>query len=292
MKLLRLTVVLAAIDLDESSGDALDGARELARTADAKLHIVHVGPADAKQQDERKIAVERLLDRAGLSPADVPLHVVAGDPADAIRALSDKLRADVIVLGRHRARSADGQRLGSTALAVVTNSWAPCLVLPGPMRLPLERVLVPVDMSDTARGALVVALSWASALRRAEKRATAKSDPVSLTALCVDSAMRAGDATSEKQRVLNDELNRLRHEAGSWADVAIAGEVVASNDVVGSIAGHASEHDSDLVVLGTRGLGLDAVGRLGSVSLGVAGRIAIPILLVPPAVWNSYAAQS
>jgi nucleotide-binding universal stress UspA family protein len=65
--------------------------------------------------------------------------------------------------------------------------------------------------------------------------------------------------------------------------------VVTSNDVVGAIAGHASEHSSDLVVLGTRGLGLDAVGRLGSVSLGVTNRIAIPVLLVPPAVWISYA---
>lgn len=291
MKLLRLTVVLAAIDCDERAGDALEGARELAQSAAAKLHIVHVGPSDETQQAGHKKEVERLLDRAGISRADVPVHLVAGDPANEIRALGDKLRADVIVLGRHRGRTANGQRLGSTALGVVTNSWAPCLVLPGPMRLPLERVLVPVDMSDTARGALVVALSWASALRQAKKRGAAKSDPVSLTALFVHDATHAGES-SGKQRALDDELKRLREDAGSWADVAISGEVVANDDVVAAIAGHASEHDSDLVVLGTRGLGLDAVGRLGSVSLGVAGRTAIPVLLVPPAVWNMYAAES
>jgi len=154
--------------------------------------------------------------------------------------------------------------------------------------MPLERVLVPVDLSDTSRGALVVALSWSSALRRAEKQhGSANGDSVSLTALFVDTAQAGG--ASDRRQALDAELNRLRQDAGSWADVAIAGEVVSSTDVAAAVAGHASEHDSDLVVIGTRGLGLDAVGRIGSVSLAVANRVAIPVLLVPPAVWNSYA---
>jgi nucleotide-binding universal stress UspA family protein len=290
MKLLHMTVVLAAVECDETAVTALQGARELARVAGAKLHVVHVGPSNETQQGERKQAVTRLLEKAGLAWNEFALHLVAGDPANEIRALGDKLRADVIILGRRRGDSTDVRRLGSTALGVVTNSWAPCLILPGPMHMPLERVLVPLDLSDTSRGALVVALSWASALRRPERRGeAAKGDSVSLTALVVDSGARAGDGALQKRKSLNDELNRLRGDAGSWADVAIAGEVVVSNDVVAAIAGHASEHHSDLVVLGTRGLGLDAVGRLGSVSLGVTNRIAIPVLLVPPAVWTSYA---
>jgi len=290
MKLLHMTVVLAAVECDDTAVSALEGARELARIAGAKLHVVHVGPSNETQQSERKQAVTRLLDKAGLSWSDFALHLVTGDPANEIRALGDKLRADVIILGRHRGDATDVRRLGSTALGVVTNSWAPCLILPRPMRMPIERVLVPLDLSDTSRGALMVALSWASALRRPERGGEApKGDSVSLTALVVDSGDRGGDGASEKQKSLDAELSRLRGEAGSWANVAITGEVVTSNDVVGAIAGHASEHSSDLVVLGTRGLGLDAVGRLGSVSLGVTNRIAIPVLLVPPAVWISYA---
>ena len=293
MKLLRLTVVLAAVDSDESSGDALQGASELARSADAKLHVVHVAPSDGGQKAaERDDGLERLLNRAGLKPADVSVHLLTGDPPNEIRALGDRLRADVIVLGKHRHGKVDAQRIGSTALGVVTNSWAPCLVLTGPMRLPLERVLVPLDLSDTSRGAMVVALSWASALRLAEQRdGSGSNQSVALTALVVDSSTRT-DAGSQQPHALDTALDRLRQDAGTWANVAIAGDVVPSRDVPAAIAAYADQHDADLVVLGTRGLGLDSVGRLGSVSLGVAQRVAIPILLVPPAVWNSYATPS
>ncbi len=294
MKLLRLTVVLAAVDYDETSGDALQGARELAHSAAAKLHVVHVGPSDGRQTPhaagEHQHDVARMLNRAGLKPDDVSVHLLAGDAPNEIRALGDRLRADVIVLGKHRGRSVDRRPIGSTALGVVTSSWAPCLILSGPMRLPLERVLVPLDLSDTSRGALVVALSWASAMRGAEKREGSRSGgSVALTALVVDSSARAGGRSSEQRPALETELDRLRRDAGTWANVSVAGEVLTSTDVPAAIAAYASEHESDLVVLGTRGLGLDDVGRLGSVSLGVAQRVAIPILLVPPAVWSSYA---
>jgi nucleotide-binding universal stress UspA family protein len=67
--------------------------------------------------------------------------------------------------------------------------------------------------------------------------------------------------------------------------------VVVAPDVAQAIAHFAREQRSDLVVLGTRGLGLDATGRLGSVSAAVAERLETPILLVPPAVWADYAKE-
>ena len=53
------------------------------------------------------------------------------------------------------------------AVATPWGRWRPfaSLVLAEPLRLPLRRVLVPIDLSETARGALMVALTWASALR-------------------------------------------------------------------------------------------------------------------------------
>ena len=92
-------------------------------------------------------------------------------------------------------------------------------------------------------------------------------------------------------RALDEELARLRSEDGTWAGVSIRGEVVGGDKVPQAIADHVSEHHSDLIVLGTRGLGSDAVGRLGSVALGVLRGIDQPILLVPPAVWESYSSR-
>ena len=300
MKLLHLRVVLAATDTDESSLNVLQGAHDLASAAGASLHVVNVAPKEDSThatpvpgEEERRSAVARLVNRAGLTADDVALHLMSGDPVHAIRNLADKIGADVIVLGRHRGRRPRTPGLGSTALGVVTNSWAPCLVLSQGIRLPLEHVLVPVDLSDTSRGALVVALSWASALRGAPRIAESTTDRlVELTALFVDRAITVSDGASRQAQPLDDALNRLRRDAGTWAGVEIAGVVRSGNDVPATIADYATEHASDLVVLGTRGLGLDDVGRLGSVSLEVARQVTMPILLAPPAVWRAYATES
>lgn len=280
MKLLHLRVVLAAIDADESSLDTLRAARALANAAGAKLHVVHAAGGDADE-------VRQLFERSD-EKQSAALEIIAGEPTHVIRSFADRIRADVIVLGQHRKRGTKNPGIGSTALGVVTNSWAPCLVLSRPMRLPLEQVLVPVDLSNTSRGALVVALSWASALRQTRKgTGAAGSETAALTALFVDAAKREGSP-----RALDEELDRLRREAGTWAGVSVRGVVVANRETPQAIASYLGGNRSDLVVLGTRGLGSGPVGRLGSVALGVLERIDQPILLVPPAVWESYSSPT
>ena len=292
MQLLRLKTILAAIDLDDSSVMLRRGAQELAAAASAPLHVVHVGSsAAAAERGEREGEIRHFMDRAGLELTDVSLHLPVGDPAHVIRSLADWIRADVIVLGRHRHRTDGRRELGSTALRVVTHSWAPCLILSRPIRLPLERVLAPIDLSDVSRGALVVALSWASALRGAGSTIDSRlGDAVNLTALYVDSSGVARDGDVPQSESLEDAVSRLRRDAGAWASVGIDAETRRSKDVPRAIADYAAEHHSDLVVLGTRGVGLDDVGRLGSVSLDVAHHVDIPLLLVPPAMWSTHTA--
>ena len=288
MKLLHLKVVLAAIDADESSLDTLRAAGELARASGAKLQVLHATAAGARKDraaSGEADAVRRLFERSDAKGSGASLEIVAGEPTHVIRSFADRIRADVIVLGQHRGRQGDQQRLGSTALGVVTNSWAPCLVLSQPMRLPLEHILVPVDLSNTSRGALFVALSWASALRKTRKdRGGSGGDTAALTALFVEQTKREASP-----RTLEDELESLRREAGTWAGVSVRSAVVANREIPQAIADYVGEHPSDLIVLGTRGLGSDAVGRLGSTALGVLDRVDQPVLLVPPAVWESHA---
>ena len=293
MQLLRLNTVLAAVDDDDASVMILRGAHELATAANARLHIAHVAssvPSDAtahRHSGEHERTIQSILERAGLDGNEASLHLPTGDPAHVIRSLADLLRADVIVLGHHRSHKRGRPEIGSTALRVVTNSWAPCLLLSRPIRLPLERVLAPIDLSDASRGALVIALSWASALRGAGATVgAAPVDVVSLTALYVDSS-GMGEGAAQNQS-LDDAVTRLRADAGKWASVAISGETRSGSEVPRTIAEYAAEHHCDLVVLGTRGVGLDDVGRLGSVSLEVGRRIDIPMLLVPPAMWSTH----
>jgi len=87
---------------------------------------------------------------------------------------------------------------------------------------------------------------------------------------------------------LEAELNGVRAEAGRWAGVGIESITIVASDVADAIAERAREGRADLIVLGTRGQGLDAVGRLGSVSGAVIRSVDAPVLLVPPAVWASF----
>ena len=84
-----------------------------------------------------------------------------------------------------------------------------------------------------------------------------------LTALFVDKSSPLSDGARRQTQALDDELNRIRQDAGTWASVDITGVLRSGTDVPATIAEYATGNASDLIVLGTRGLGLDDVGRLG-----------------------------
>ena len=276
MELLTLRKVLAAIDLEDGSSAAWNSARDLAAAAGAELHALHV------MGDNVQVAsAEAELKRIGVSRSVAEVHLLSGDPAHAIGLTADRLGVDVIVLGPHRERQSGARAsgLGSTALAVVTNAAAPCLVTSTPLRLPLSHVIVAVDLSDTARGTLLVALSWASALRSREAA------PTQLTALhVIDTRSSAQDEA--RARAVDEALSPIRRAAGEWAGVTLRSETIRAENAAEGIRAHATVHPAELVILGTRGLGDEPIGRLGSTSVEVMRRIEFPILLVPPAMWK------
>jgi nucleotide-binding universal stress UspA family protein len=290
---LTLRTVLVATDLDPSSDAALDSAHRLAKAAGAALHVLHVlVPPDAPDPNrppprDAADAVRGALKRAGVAEEAAKVHLIPGPPADTIRSLADRMAADVIVIGPHRQRgqAARSHPLGGTARAVAEGAFTPCLVAAQSLRLPVERVLIPIDLSDTARGALLVGLSWASALRvvaASEQRTT-------VIALHVDTADEDAGNVGALTSV-DRELGRLRRDAGDWAGVTVRGLAERSTDAAQTIIDRAVGQRADLVVLGTRGLGLDEVARLGSVSAALSTRLELPLLLVPPAVWRAHAA--
>jgi nucleotide-binding universal stress UspA family protein len=284
MRPLALQTVLAAVDLDDPSSVALSTARRLAAAAGASLHVVHViqplsAPVGPRPDAGRIGAVLR---EAGVADDGATVHTLPGDPADTIRALAERIAAHVIVAGPHRRRE-HGGALGGTVRTIAERAFMPCLIVARPLELPLGRVLVPIDRSDTARGALLVALSWASALRIAGKSEGA----TTLTALRVEAPDDDAQGTMDN---LAEELAELRRDAGAWAGVSIKGETTSGTDAAQAIMAYASERGADLVVVGTRGLGLDEEERLGSVSAALAASLETPLLLVPPAVWRAHEA--
>ncbi len=277
MRLLTLKSVLVATDLDASSSSALRTAARLATLAEARLHLLHVaaqpGPDDESRL--RELFEETAPDAPGLESA----RVVRGTPAEAIVERAARVAADVVILGPHRRGAGQKGELGSTAASVVRTAPCPCLVTATEVRLPLERVIAAIDLSEAAGGVLSVALSWASALRPRGGKAW-------LTALHVDSD--PGEDTVQRVR---DEVQRARARARGASFVEIHEQLGSGSGPADGILRRAAVDSADLLAVGTRGADQPS-SDLGSVSAAVARATPCPLLLVPPATWMDQGHQA
>ena len=274
MRLLRLSSILVATDLGETSMPALRTAGHLARLADGRIHLLHardtaIGEGTVRLREQLRVADPSAPDAASV-------YVSKGDPARAILARAAEVDADVIILGPHRRGVDAGEEvgeLGSTASSVVGRAACPCLVAATDLRLPLNRIVAPIDLSEIADGALAVAVSWASALR--PRGAT-----VGLAVLHVaqDTDMSAAGNS------VRAAIEKARSLAGGAGHVGFREVVHQDADVVTAILRAADADAADLIVMGTRGEAGVAAG-LGSVSAAVAKQTTLPLLLVPPARW-------
>jgi nucleotide-binding universal stress UspA family protein len=277
---LKLETVLATTDLEPTSDAALQTAAALAESAGATLHVAHVSPSASA--DDVAVA----LRRARLAGIDHRIHVATGEPAEVLSALSELVAADVIVMGRrsHDTKVRPDRPVGGTALALLARTLAPCLVTSRRLQVPVQRAVVAIDASESARGALLVALSWCSALRAREERAV---EP-RLTALHVDAGADASPGARHMKRTIDHELQLLHRSAGDWTGVLVEGVTIPGVDPVHVVGSYVKEKEPDLLVLGTRGLSVDNAMRLGSVSSALTKQVEVPVLLVPPAVWRDY----
>lgn len=289
MRLPKIETILVATDLTETSaGAAATGAR-LADAVGATLHIAHV----ASEQDERSMSpgrrneYERELEKALplVKGATHPqTHLLFGDPPRALSSLADKVGADVVILGRRDGgpTTALDRRVGTMAYACVTHTLVPVLVIETALSMPLRHALVAVDMSEAARGSLLVALSWSSAFR----------DPGStdaiLTVLHVDTGAASTAETARLRRSAVHDADVLQRNAPGWASVAVERLTIRSPDPATAISRHAVDSGVQLVVLGTRSSAEHGQSVWGSVSAAVTRQLSIPVLLVPPAVWRDH----
>lgn len=272
MRLLTLKSILVATSLDETSLPALRTAARLAPLAGARLHLLYVAEAPDPEAPTRL----REFFRRAVPGAPEPdtVRVVDGSPGDAIVRYAGMADTDVAILGPHRGAGA-GREMGSTAARVVRTAPCPCLVAATELRLPLERIVAPIDLSEAAGGALSVALSWASALRPPGEKAH-------LTAL----HLAPPPASPTLAREVHGEVRRARARAGGASQVEIHERIGHESDPVEGILHAAVTERADLLVLGVRGAGGSASG-LGSVSAAVARATPCPLLMVPPVIWEA-----
>ncbi len=292
MRLLTLETILVATDLTETSDAAVETAMRLADAAGAKLHVTHVSsPPDAQttetgRQAEYQREIAKALERVG-GTTQPTIHLVSGEPSRAISSLADKVKADVVVLGRRSGerKAASDRPIGSTAYACITHTLVPVLVVTRPLSIPMQRALVAIDKSEAARGSLLVALSWSSALRKPVPTGAG----AALTAFHVDAGADPAGDSARMQRSVDHDVDVLQRNAAAWAGVTVEGLTVTNPDAVAAIVRQAIDSDAELVILGTRAASEHGESIWGSLSAAVTAQLSIPVLLVPPAVWRDQA---
>lgn len=290
-----LRSILVATDLGPGSDRTVRAAGVLARATGATLHAVHafdldplplgVGgegaapPTFQGRLDAATRAVDEQVARCVGEGVEVgSRHVVIWSAHKAILERAADVSADVLVLGPNRGEGI-GDLLGGTADRVLREAAAPCLVVRGEgLALPLERVAVGTDLSESAGEALEVAGDWAAALGAPD---------VEVRAVYVAPELLDTDDEVFDRVVAERSLEEAVTEAVRGSGVSARAEVVWGGGPAEALARYAREEGVGLLVLGTHGRGAVARALLGSVASGVARRAPCPVLLVPPKVWRA-----
>lgn len=295
--------IMVPLDGSAEAEEALSTAADIARRADATLHIVRVtgwndqmekGVSSKSADSEvnnlasrlaagfgiRTVAETLFNDITGVDYIDPPIGVVAGTLVEYM----SHHAIDLCVMITH-GRGATGRALfGSVADELLHQATVPCLLMkhgiwPANERPPLraKRVLVPVDLG----------LHDVELLRQAEEMGALFSAdftlihvlgpmalPVAIgTAELMDSVELARSAARERLTQLASNLSRGGRPAHA--------ELVTMPFAASGIIDYAIGHSFDVIVTATRGFSGIRRAILGSVATTIVHRATMPVLVCP-----------
>jgi len=159
---------LMATDLSARSDRALERGVMLAREHDARLTIVHVVDEDlpAPVADSQKNAAEESIRQhvnalTAADGLDVSTEVISGRAYIDILEMSEKIEAEMIILGVHREDAVRDMFRGTTAERIIRGSNVPVLLVKDRPNNPYRRIVVGVDFSVYSRRAVEFAIGFA-----------------------------------------------------------------------------------------------------------------------------------
>jgi nucleotide-binding universal stress UspA family protein len=272
--------ILVGADGSAGAAHAMRWASQLASGQGAEV-VVMTGfqPVDSELRPGR---LETLLARqerelASWSEAaqlgDVPVRTIVehGEPGPAMLAVADREAADLIVVGRAGTSAGPGLlHFGSMAEWLAHHVDRPVAIVGDDAGLTTRNVLVAVDGSDGSRAAV----AWVRDLGTSvDVRVVAASVKQPLIELTPD------DQRLELERRIRDDYAAEL----AAADIELEAVALQGTDVADALLQAAREHQSDVVVVGARGLGGFTGLRIGGVALRTLHQADRPVVLVPPA---------
>jgi nucleotide-binding universal stress UspA family protein len=166
--------VLAADAMEERDAAVVRAAAAIARRSGARLTVLHAAPPPHLEPGVPPLGMgldlvtplverarERLRARAEelALPGAAVLRVEPGIPATVIARVADEIEPDLLVIGATTLGGPLGKLLGSTAERIAQAGHRPVLVVRGELRLPLRRILAPVDLGVASDEALHAGLA-------------------------------------------------------------------------------------------------------------------------------------
>jgi nucleotide-binding universal stress UspA family protein len=294
--MIRIAQVLCPVDFSEISQHALDHAAAIARWYEARLTVLFVFaslpvmdvPPVVLAEADREQLVSDLRRMAAAVPSDVAVEFRirdAGYVHEEILAQIDAAHADLLVIGTHGRSGFQRLFLGSVTEKVIRKATCPTLVVPprspdvpagSPIRF--RRILCAVDFSDSSLDALTLAINMAE---EADAQLTLLHVVELPPVLSEVPMMPPPDLSRFCETAAADARRRLQElipeQARTYCTVDTA---VVEGRAHREILRHATERQSDLIVMGVHGRGALDVLVFGSTTHHVIRASTRPVLIV------------
>ncbi len=288
------TKILAATDGSEHAVLAARAATDLSLRAGAELHVVHVWqeprlamtlPAVATDEYSRarerwEREAEDLLheqaDRMRDTGATLAgAHLRKGRSAEEVVGLAEELEADLVVVGSRGLGKTERLVTGSVSEGIVHLASRPTLIVRGGEEVwPPRDVVVGDDGSQEAERAGKLATQLGGLFEASVLLLSVYSTRLVSSPVAAPMVQTSAELLNKGEDSLKERAAELENVSGDLPETMVAtGDAAA---VIQEIAG-----ESELVAVGSRGLGAVRRFTLGSVSTDVVRAVSGPVLVCP-----------
>lgn len=260
---------------------AVIGSRsEVRDAADAPIVHSHVDEPTQPAVQHAELQLEAVAGTLRTTVSTVSWRILHGHPASALVAEARDWDADLVVVGNRGLGRLQSIVLGSVSAEIVDHAPCPVLVARRPVA---HRILVGVDGSTSAHRAVATLCAWPM-LRGIPCGVLGVVEPIPTWPMGLGGPL--GPVVAEEATGADDDSARLVAAAVDDAVLTLRragfpteGEV-RHGDPAEQLIGCAAQHGCDLLVVGTRGLGM--IGRLllGSVARKVLLHSTVSVLVV------------
>jgi nucleotide-binding universal stress UspA family protein len=164
MKLLQK--ILVPVDFGQASMKAFDTAVMLSGHFLSEITLLHVIPADKVSNETEKLIMKNirsemnklLNDSVFDNVKSVEMLIEKGNPIERITEVSENKEMNLIIMGEGNQTENEHFKLGSTTERMMQKNEIPLMVVKNEPVKPLQKILCPVDFSESSKRALANAI--------------------------------------------------------------------------------------------------------------------------------------